>query len=76
MPVAALKKAPLRVRINVYDLITIELLSCLQNVQDAFGGWEWQDRLNAIASSSARGVQHQAESATSAVLLLAGLPAH
>jgi Cdc6-like AAA superfamily ATPase len=47
--VAALKKALLRVRINVYDPTTIELLSCLQNVHDVFGVWEWQERLNAIA---------------------------
>lgn len=47
--VAALKKALLRVHINVYDPSTLELLSCLQNVHDVFGVWEWQDRLNAIA---------------------------
>lgn len=47
--VAALKKALLRVHINVYDPTTIELLSCLQNVHDVFGVWEWQERLNVIA---------------------------
>src|ERR1700761_8390142 len=32
--VAVLKKALLRARINVYDPVTISLLSCLQNVHD------------------------------------------
>ncbi|MBB5417207.1 hypothetical protein F0160_12745 [Paraburkholderia sp. JPY303] len=47
--VAALKKALLRARINVYDPATIALLSCLQNVHDVFGTWEWHDRLGSIA---------------------------
>jgi hypothetical protein len=47
--VAALKKALLRARINVYDPVTIALLSCLQNVHDVFGTWEWRDRLGSIA---------------------------
>jgi hypothetical protein len=47
--VAALKKALLRARINVYDPVTIALLSCLQNVHDVFGTWEWHDRLDSIA---------------------------
>lgn len=47
--VAALKRALLRSRINVYDPTTVELLSCLQNVHDVFGKWEWRDRLASIA---------------------------
>ena len=47
--VAALKKALLRARINVYDQATVELLSCLQNVHDVFGTWEWSERLDSIA---------------------------
>jgi hypothetical protein len=46
---AALKRALLRSRINIYDPATVELLSCLQNVHDAFGKWEWRDRLFSIA---------------------------
>ncbi|WP_153099081.1 hypothetical protein [Paraburkholderia hayleyella] len=48
--VAALKKALLRARINIYDTATIELLSCLQNVHDVFGTWEWHERLQSIAN--------------------------
>ncbi|CAB3797107.1 hypothetical protein [Pararobbsia alpina] len=47
--VAALKKALLRSKINVYDTQTVSLLSCLQNVHDIFGVWEWNDRLQSIA---------------------------
>ena len=47
--VFALKKALLRARINVYDPATIDLLSCLQNVHDVFGTWEWRERLGSIA---------------------------
>ncbi|HEX7936277.1 MAG TPA: hypothetical protein VF573_24840 [Paraburkholderia sp.] len=47
--VAALRKALLRSRINVYDQATVDLLSCLQNVHDVFGTWEWNERLNSIA---------------------------
>ncbi|OLL29327.1 hypothetical protein BTH42_22825 [Burkholderia sp. SRS-W-2-2016] len=47
--VAALKKALLRARVNVYDRATIDLLSCLQNVHDVFGTWEWRERLGSIA---------------------------
>ncbi|MFM0053144.1 hypothetical protein [Caballeronia grimmiae] len=47
--VAALKRALLRARINIYSQETIELLSCLQNVHDVFGIWEWNDRLRSIA---------------------------
>jgi hypothetical protein len=47
--VSALKKALLRARINVYDPATVDLLSCLQNVHDAFGTWEWRERLGSIA---------------------------
>jgi hypothetical protein len=47
--VAALKKALLRSRVNVYDPLTVDLLSCLQNVHDVFGIWEWRDRLRSIA---------------------------
>ncbi|OAJ60680.1 hypothetical protein A6V36_02500 [Paraburkholderia ginsengiterrae] len=46
---SALKKALLRSRINVYDPSTVELLSCLQNVHDVFGTWEWRERLGSIA---------------------------
>jgi len=28
---------------------TVDLLSCLQNVHDAFGTWEWRERLGSIA---------------------------
>ncbi|MFT4063177.1 hypothetical protein [Paraburkholderia sp.] len=47
--ISALKKALLRARINVYDPATIDLLSCLQNVHDVFGTWEWHERLGSIA---------------------------
>lgn len=47
--VAALRKALLKAKINVYEERTVALLSCLQNVHDAFGVWEWQDRLQSIA---------------------------
>jgi len=47
--VAALKRALLRSNINVYDPTTVELLSCLQNVHDVFGKWEWRDRFASIA---------------------------
>src|SRR6202049_2976076 len=47
--VAALKKALLRSKINVYDPQTVSLLSYLQNVHDVFGVWEWGDRLQSIA---------------------------
>jgi hypothetical protein len=47
--VAALKRALLRSNINVYDPTTVELLSCLQNVHDVFGKWEWRERFASIA---------------------------
>jgi hypothetical protein len=47
--VAALRRALLRSKINVYDPQTVSLLSCLQNVHDVFGVWEWGDRLQSIA---------------------------
>jgi hypothetical protein len=47
--VAALKRALLRARINVCSQETVDLLSCLQNVHDVFGTWEWHDRLRSIA---------------------------
>lgn len=47
--VAALKHALLRARVNIYCRETVELLSCLQNVHDVFGIWEWSDRLHSIA---------------------------
>jgi len=47
--VSALKRALLRARINVYDQATVDLLSCLQNVHDVFGIWEWRERLGSIA---------------------------
>ena len=47
--IAALRKALLRSRINVYDQATVDLLSCLQNVHDVFGTWEWREPLNSIA---------------------------
>ncbi|WP_118181880.1 hypothetical protein [Paraburkholderia phosphatilytica] len=47
--VLALKKALLRSHINIFDPATVDLLSCLQNVHDVFGTWEWRDRLMSIA---------------------------
>jgi hypothetical protein len=47
--VVALRKALLRARVDVDDAQTVRLLSCLQNVHDAFGVWEWNDRLRSIA---------------------------
>ncbi|RKP59325.1 hypothetical protein [Pararobbsia silviterrae] len=47
--VAQLRKALLHSKINVYDPTTVELLSCLQNVHDVFGIWEWRERLTSIA---------------------------
>ncbi|MGF6722709.1 hypothetical protein P3T43_002060 [Paraburkholderia sp. GAS41] len=47
--IAALQKALLRARINIYDPTTVDLLSCLQNVHDVFGPWEWHERLMSIA---------------------------
>ncbi|ACD21548.1 hypothetical protein [Paraburkholderia phytofirmans] len=47
--VAALRRALLRAKINVYDPQTVNLLSCLQNVHDVFGVAEWGDRLQSIA---------------------------
>lgn len=47
--VAALKRALLRSRIDVSNPMTVELLSCLQNVHDVFGTWEWNERLASIA---------------------------
>jgi hypothetical protein len=47
--VAALKRALLRAHVNVFDPNTVELLSCLQNVHDVFGKWEWRERFTSIA---------------------------
>ncbi|RKE25376.1 hypothetical protein B0G76_6906 [Paraburkholderia sp. BL23I1N1] len=47
--VSALKKALLHANLNVYDPATVTLLSCLQNVHDVFGTWEWHERLGSIA---------------------------
>jgi hypothetical protein len=47
--VTALKRALLHARINVYDPTTVNLLSCLQNVHNVFGTWEWHERLSSIA---------------------------
>jgi hypothetical protein len=47
--VEALRRALIRAKINVYSEETIQLLSCLQNVHDVFGTWEWNDRLRSIA---------------------------
>jgi hypothetical protein len=47
--VVALRKALRRARIDIDDARTVRLLSCLQNVHDAFGVWEWNDRLRSIA---------------------------
>lgn len=47
--VEALRDALLKVRINAHDRQTVELLSCLQNVHDIFGIWEWRERLHSIA---------------------------
>jgi hypothetical protein len=62
--VAALRKALLRARVNVYDPTTVSLLSCLQNVHDAFGVWEWHERLASISRqfelSAARLEKHAA----------------
>lgn len=48
--VIALRKALLRAHVNVYDPNTVNLLSCLQNVHDVFGVWEWRERLLSIAA--------------------------
>jgi hypothetical protein len=45
----ALKRALLHADIDVTDPETVDLLSCLQNVHDAFGEWEWANRLASIA---------------------------
>ena len=61
--VLALKKALLRARINIYDPLTVELLSCLQNVHDVFARWEWDERLGSIARQfglSAECIKHAA----------------
>jgi hypothetical protein len=47
--VAALRRALLRSKINVYNPQTISLLSCLQNVHNVSGVGEWGDRLQLIA---------------------------
>lgn len=47
--VAALKQALLRSHVNIFDPATVNLLSCLQNVHDVFGPWEWTERLVSIA---------------------------
>lgn len=47
--VAALRKALLRAKINIYDERIVALLNRLQNVHDIFGAWEWHDRLLSIA---------------------------
>ena len=57
----ALRRALLRAKVNVYSHETISLLSCLQNVHDVFGTWEWKERLQSIARQfglSAQSVQH------------------
>jgi hypothetical protein len=56
--VAALKKALLRAHINIYDPATVSLLSCLQNVHDVFGVWEWRERLCAIAAQFGLSPEH------------------
>ncbi|MBT2795329.1 hypothetical protein [Paraburkholderia strydomiana] len=61
--IAALRRALLRARVNVYSQRTVDLLSCLQNVHDAFGTWEWKDRLQSIAKQfglSAQSLQRAA----------------
>jgi len=47
--IASLRRALLRAHIDVDDACTVALLSCLQNVHDVFGVWEWADRLASIA---------------------------
>ncbi|MFC0397337.1 hypothetical protein [Paraburkholderia rhizosphaerae] len=47
--VAALRRALLRAKINVYDERMVQLLSCLQNVHDVFAVSEWETRLTSIA---------------------------
>jgi hypothetical protein len=56
--VVALRKALRRARIDVDDSRTVQLLSCLQNVHDAFGVWEWNDRLHSIAREFDIAPQH------------------
>jgi hypothetical protein len=56
--VAALKKALLRAHVNIFDTTTINLLSCLQNVHDAFGTWEWAERLGSIARQFGLSAEH------------------
>jgi hypothetical protein len=51
--IAALRKALMRAQINVCDERTVALLSCLQNVHDAFGVWERHDRLLPSRGNSA-----------------------
>lgn len=47
--VKALRKALEKAHVDTQDKATVELLSKLQNVHDAFGTWEWVERLNSIA---------------------------
>lgn len=48
--VRALRAALRRAGVNVDDAETVKLLSCLQNVHDVFGVWEWHERLASIAA--------------------------
>jgi hypothetical protein len=56
--VAALRKALLKARVNVYDPTAVHLLSCLQNVHDVFGVWEWHERLTSIARQFRLSAEH------------------
>lgn len=47
--IAALKKGLLRAGVNVFDPTTVNQLSCLHNVHDAFGVWAWRERLSSMA---------------------------
>jgi hypothetical protein len=47
--IAALRRALLRAKLNVYDERAVALLSCCKTVHDVFGVWEWRDRLLSIA---------------------------
>lgn len=47
--VACLRSALRRSGVDTNDKTTVELLSCLQNVNDIFGTWEWEERFKSIA---------------------------
>jgi len=47
--IEALRAGLLRAGVNANEKSTVDLLSCLQNVHDVFGIWEWKERLTSIA---------------------------